>query len=136
MARRNSGMRLKVEGVEDIVRALKRADEAIQKELHDLISEAAEIVFREADARVPIDTGKARYSLRIEIGEGKKGFYANVTIGNGTGKGDPFYITFYEFGTSRQPPHPFMRPSLDKSKSKIRAHLIEGLRRVIERQGR
>lgn len=134
--RLNSGMRLRVEGVENIIRALQQADEEFQKELHDLISECAEIVFREADARVPILSGKARHTLRIEVGKNKKGiFYANVVVGNGTGKSDPYYITFYELGTSKQEPRPFMRPSLDKSKRKIRKHLIEGLREVVARLG-
>lgn len=135
--RQNSRMRLRVEGVEEIIRALQQADEQLQKELHDLISECAEIVFREADSRVPILSGKARHTLRIEVGKNRNGvFYANVVIGNGTGKNEPFYITFYELGTSRQEPRPFMRPSLDKSRRKIRQHLIEGLRAAIARQGR
>lgn len=138
MARRNSRMRIRVEGVDDVIRALQQADEEMQREINNLISEAAEIVFREADSRVPIgESGKSRDSLRIEIGKTQKGhFYANVVVGNGTGKEDPFYIVFYELGTSRQPPRPFMRPSLDKSKSKIRKHLVEGIRQVIARQGR
>ena len=130
--RRSSRMRLKVEGVDEILEALRKADKALQEELHDLISEAAEIVFREADANVPIKSGKARASLKIKTGKTRNGtFYANVTVG-----GEPFYITFYELGNSRQPPRPFMRPALDKSRAKIRQHLIEGLRAAIERQGK
>lgn len=128
-------MRLKVEGVDNVVQELKRANDLIKKELHDLISEAAEIVFREADAKVPIgQTKKTRYSLRIEIGENKKGFFANVVVGSKKGDttaNSAFYVTFYELGTSRQPPRPFMRPAYDKSKSKIRAHITEGLRKII-----
>lgn len=135
--RQNSRMRLRVDGVDDIIRALQQADEELKKELYDLISECAVIVFREADARVPILSSKARNTLRIEVGKNRKGiFYANVVIGDGTGKEDPFYIAFYELGTSRQEPRPFMRPSLDKSRRKIRRHLIEGLRAAIARQGR
>lgn len=134
--RLGSRMRVRVEGVDDIVKALQQADEELKKELHDLISECAVIVFREADAKVPIKTGKARHTLRIEVGEGRNGYYANVIIGYGTGKSDPYYVSFNELGTSRQPPRPFMRPALDKSKAKIRAKLIDGLRAVIERQGR
>lgn len=135
--RQNSRMRLRVDGVDDIIRALQQADDELQKELHDLISECAEIVFREADARAPILSGKARNTLRIEVGKNRKGiFYANVVIGNGTGKNEPFYVSFYELGTSRQEPRPFMRPSLDKSKRKIRQHLIDGLRLAIARLGR
>ncbi|MEK5038910.1 HK97-gp10 family putative phage morphogenesis protein [Sporosarcina sp. FSL K6-3457] len=136
MARRmrpNSRMRLRIEGVDDVVRALQNADEALKEQLRILVAEAAEIVFREADARVPIKSGAARESLKIEVGTNKKGFfYANVVVGD---KANRFYITFYELGSSHQPPRPFLRPSLDKSKSKIRKHLVNGLRAALLAQG-
>lgn len=140
MARRNSGMRLKVEGAEEVIRALKQADAKIEKELRDLISQAAEIVFREADARAPIGpTGRTRFSIRMEIGESKRGnFYANVVVGAQKGEStssSAFYVTFYELGNSRQPPRPFMRPAMDKSKAKVRKLLKEGLERVINGLG-
>lgn len=132
MAKVKSKMKLKVDGVDDIVKALAKADEDLQKELHNLVAEAAEIVFRRADANVPIKSGAARRSLKIEVGKNKQGvFYANVVIG-----GEPFYITFYELGTSRQPPRPIMRPALDKSKREIRKHLIDGLTKALEKQGK
>lgn len=141
MARRirpNSRMRIKVEGVNDIIAAMREADSEIQRELRDLVAEAAEIVFRAADANVPILSGKARATLEIEIGENKKGqYYASVVVGSksGSSPGTPFYITFYELGTSRQEPRPFMRPALDKNKAKIRKHIVEGLKAIIARQG-
>lgn len=140
MAKKTMRMRLRVEGVQDVVQAMRKADDNIKKELRNLISEAAEIVFREADSRVPIGpTGRTRASLRIEVGEDDKGrFYANVVVGarpGDTTATSAFYVTFYELGTSRQPPRPFMRPSLDKSRAKIRRHLTEGLKRVLAKQG-
>ncbi|MBS4191746.1 HK97 gp10 family phage protein [Bacillus sp. FJAT-49705] len=139
--RQNNRMRLRVEGIEELVKALRNADQQIQKELNDLVSECAEIVFREADARAPIGkTGRTRFSLRIEIGKNNKGiFYANVVVGarNGdTTATSAFYVTFYELGSSHQPPRPFMRPAFDKSKAKMRKHLIEGLERIILGLGR
>src|SRR5690606_35628515 len=109
MARKTMRMRLRVEGVQDVVQAMRKADDNIKKELRNLISEAAEIVFREADSRVPIGpTGRTRASLRIEVGEDDKGrFYANVVVGarpGDTTATSAFYVTFYELGTSRQPP--------------------------------
>lgn len=135
MARRNRNMRIKVEGVEDVLKALRKADEDLKREMHNIVAEAVEIVFREADARVPIgETGKARESLRIETGFNNDGyFYANVTVGD---QATTYYITFYELGTSRQPPRPFMRPSLDSKKSEIRNYMIKRLKEVIERQGK
>lgn len=137
MARRNMRMRLRVEGADQVIRALRNADEATQRALRDAISEAAEIVFREADARTPIGpTGRTRDSLRIETGTNRNGvFYANIVVGTGAGY-DAFYVTFYELGTSRQPPRPFLRPSLDKSRARIRKHLIGALQRAINRRWR
>lgn len=141
MAKKNMRMRLKVEGVDDVVKALQNADEKMQKALNDLISQAAEIVFREADARAPIGpSGRTRFSLRIEVGKNKKGlFYANVVVGAQQGEStatSAFYVTFYELGTSRQPPRPFMRPALDKSRAKVRRFLQEGLKDVLLKLGR
>ena len=131
-----SRMRLKVEGAEQVVQAMQRADKAIRKQLHDLISEAAELVFREADARAPIGpTGRTRFSLRIEIGTSKRGnFYANVVVGAQDGestKTSAFYVTFYELGSSRQPARPFLRPALDKCRPRIRRMLQEGLAKIV-----
>ncbi|MFS0820760.1 HK97-gp10 family putative phage morphogenesis protein [Bacillus sp. 1P02SD] len=139
--RQNNRMRLKVEGVEELVKMLRKADEEIQKELNDLVSECAEIVFREADARVPIGaTNRTRDSLRIEVGKNNNGvFYANVVVGardGDTTETSSFYVTFYELGSSHQPARPFMRPAYDKSKVKMRKHLIDGLQKIILRQGR
>lgn len=136
MAKRNQNMRLRVEGADGIVQAMRRADKETEKALNDLVSEAIEIVFREADARAPIgSTSRVRNSLRIETGKDNKGmFFANVVVGKREGeKTDTsgFYVTFYELGSSRQPPRPFMRPALDKSKYRVRKYLIDGLRRVI-----
>ncbi|QJD87899.1 HK97-gp10 family putative phage morphogenesis protein [Cohnella herbarum] len=134
--RRTSRTGIRVEGAEAVIKALREANEEIHKKINDLISEAAEIVFKEADIRAPIGaTERTRFSLRIVTGISKKGnFYANVIVGARDGlmtAESAFYVTFYEYGTSKQPPRPFMRPSMDKSRAKIRALLKEGLEKVI-----
>lgn len=132
MARKGT-MRLKVDGVKNVLKRLEKADKDMQRELHNIVSEAAEIVFRKADATVPIKSGKSRASLKIKTGFNKSGvFYANVEVGGG----EAFYITFYELGNSRQPPRPFMRPALDKSKTEIRAYMIQRINDVINGQGK
>jgi HK97 gp10 family phage protein len=137
-AKKWSRMRLKVEGAEQVIKAMQEVDKEMQKALHDLISEAAELVFREADARAPIGpTGRTRFSIRIEIGTSKRGnYYANVVVGAKDGEStetSAFYVTFYELGTSKQPPRPFMRPALDKSRPRIRRLLQEGLAKIINK---
>lgn len=130
---RNSNTKIKVEGVEDVIKALERADKEMQHELRNIVSEAVELVFREADARIPIKSGKARGSLKIETGFNNKGvFYANVVVGGS----ETYYITFYELGSSRQPPRPFLRPSLDGKRNEIRRYMISEIQKVIARQGK
>lgn len=73
MVRRSSRSNIRVDGADEVIRQLKRANAEITKEIRDLISKAAEIVFREADSRVPIgETGKTRFSLQMNIGISKK----------------------------------------------------------------
>ncbi|MEK8132912.1 HK97-gp10 family putative phage morphogenesis protein [Paenibacillus filicis] len=143
MARRRrttSNTRLKIEGADKVLDALRDTQSGIHKEMRDLISKAAEIVFREADARAPIGpTGKTRFSLRITTGISKKGnFFASVVVGAHQGEStatSAFYVTFYEYGTSRQPPRPFMRPSYDKKRAEIRRLIKDGLEKAIRDLG-
>lgn len=133
-----SKMRLKVEGADQVIRAMRQADKETEKALHDLISQAAELVFREADARAPIGrTERTRFSLRIQTGVTKKGnFYANVVVGakdGDTTAASAFYVTFYELGSSRQPPRPFLRPAYDKCRARIRKLLQDGLAKIINK---
>lgn len=126
-------MRVKVDGADDVLDALSKADEALRNEMHNIISEAAEIVFRDADAKMPIKSGRARASLKIETGFNKDGFFhATIVVGGG----EVFYITFYELGTSRQPPRPLMRQSLNDSRAEVRKYMISRLREVIAAQGK
>lgn len=128
---RGGKLRLKVDGGKEILKKLEKADKELQNELHNIVAEAVEIVFRDADAKAPIGkTGKARESLKIETGFNKQGvFYANVTVGGD----EAFYVSFYELGNSRQPPRPFMRPALDKNKARIRKYMIGRLQEVLAR---
>lgn len=58
-----------------------------------------------ARSYAPVDTGLLRSSISIEFGKWAEGIYADI----GT---DVEYAAFQEFGTSRNPPHPYLRPAL------------------------
>lgn len=58
-----------------------------------------------ARALAPIDTGLLRDSIEIMYGKWDGGIYAEI----GT---DVYYGPFQELGTSRNPPHPYLRPAL------------------------
>lgn len=64
----------------------------------------------------PLSVGKrisrrhARASIDVKRGRDSKGVYVDV---GPTRKG--FWLAFYEFGTSKQPPRPFMRPAIERA---------------------
>lgn len=58
-----------------------------------------------AKSMAPVDTGELRDSIDIKYGKTDTGITADI----GT---DVFYGGFQEFGTSRNPPHPYLRPAL------------------------
>lgn len=60
---------------------------------------------RKATRRRP---GKA--TIRFRRGRDRRGFYIDV----GPGKGG-FHLAFYEYGTSRQPARPFLRPAIERA---------------------
>ena len=45
---------------------------------------------------------------------------------------DPFYWRFVEFGTSKMPAKPFMRPAFEQSKEKAETEIIKTLKDGIE----
>lgn len=65
----------------------------------------AEEVRSTAQSMAPVDTGTLRDSIEIAYSKTQDGIAADI----GT---DTPYAGFQEFGTMRNPPHPFLRPAL------------------------
>jgi len=68
-----------------------------------------------AKSLAPYRTGFLRDSIHHQASGFLLGFSA-----------DAYYAAYQEFGSSRCPPHPFMRPSLDAHKQRILDALIVG----------
>lgn len=67
----------------------------------------------EAKKKCPIDTGRLRASITHAVTDVKE----DVIVGQiGT---NVDYAAFVEFGTSKTRPHPYIRPGIDKAKSKM-----------------
>lgn len=87
------------------------------------------------DKRVP--NGKVTYRISVRNGRRAKGT-KKVTIYKGTRKkvkytNDPFYWWFHEFGTSKMPARPFLRPAFEANQEKIKQAMARRLRMAIER---
>ena len=97
----------------------------------DLISIAEDIVMI-AKGLVPVDTGALKESIRVE--EKNKKVYA--TAGGG-GVTNPKtgrivdYAAHVEYGTSRVPAHPYMRPAFDRVRKEIKQEIRNTIKEFI-----
>lgn len=104
-------------------------------------------VLEAAKERVPIWSGALRYAIKLSAtkpGEGPvavAGLRIGADAGYNTGELPPKRRWhFIEFGTSKSPPHPFLRSALDTNAQQVldvlKVELQAALRRAIKRKGR
>lgn len=83
----------------------------------------AAVIRNNAMARAPVRTGNLRRSITVEDGPGA----AEVNIGT-----DVFYAPFQEFGTSHNPPRPYLRPAFDENQNEAMRIVGETLWDILE----
>lgn len=133
------------------INAVKKSLDALPKELRkaaerSVIRAGANIVLKEARARVPVKTGILKKSLSVTVNSFKGNISAKIGPKSGyrypknkTGrrhkskKGrriDAQEVAFYlETGTPNMPAQSFIRPALEASKGKILEAMTSGLDR-------
>lgn len=132
------GLRELQVAMRDLPQKLRRR--TIQKALRD----AAMPMRQDARAKVPKDTGTVRRNIVVQRSKkfnGRNGVFGVVMRVRkinkrmrAKGQGDPFYWTFVEFGTSKMPARPFMRPAFEANKQKaleiIRLQIRAGIDQI------
>jgi len=99
---------VRVVGRERLIKRIKEMLVDAREGAQDETREVAEFIQRRAKEFVPVDTGRLRDSIRINQ-TGKAAY--NV------GPGDEVeYAEYVEFGTSRTPAQPYMRPALEEAR--------------------
>lgn len=84
-------------------------------------------------------TGRDKIQYNVGVRHGSKSKNARKVVRyRGTRKqisyeNDPFYWWFHEFGTSKMPARPFMRPAFEANVEKIKQTMANRLRSSIER---
>lgn len=76
----------------------------------------------------PYKTGTYRRSISPEVRSSEPG---NIAVAIGTDITDPPYPMFLEYGTSRMPPHPSMRPAFDENREKISDEVTKAVRQLV-----
>ncbi len=92
--------------------AAERAEEA-----------AAEVLAAEVRARVPVNTGRLRDSYHVD-----RDVKGRVVV---TNRKDTFYGQFVEFGTTRAPAEPHVRPAMEGSRLKVAAAVRVHMQEVV-----
>lgn len=122
---------MKMHGVEEMMRTLKRIQTAVDDHVTTRVAlNAAEIVADRARQLAPVDTGRLRDSIGVsltpprEMSFSIRGEGVRVFIGPAA---DVIYAPYVEFGTWRQAAHPFMRPALDLTRDEVQQAIAHGL---------
>lgn len=84
----------------------------VEKEADKEIGEFCKDVVRNAKLRVPVDTGKLKWSIRQH--KDKKGHTIEA--------GAP-YASYVEYGTSKMRPQPYIRPSINVYLPRLKKNL-------------
>ena len=99
-----------------LMSALKELPKNIQKNVMVGATRAGAVaIAEEAKLRVPVDTGDLKKSIGVTRRKGDVNI-VRFSISPRKGKGlGGWYAHFVEFGTSKQPAQPFMRPAYENS---------------------
>jgi len=128
------------EGLDAVERYLARIiPEALEEAALTALDEAVEDGVERAKQIVPVDTGALRKSIRKEPSPHREqdSYIAGITAGGGgvtnprTGR-EVDYAAYVEYGTSRAPAQPYLRPSLRHAATRMAGHFWISLRRLIE----
>jgi HK97 gp10 family phage protein len=130
-------MNIEIKGAKELEKKLLSFEPKIgRKIVRNALRKAAKIILIAAKANCPVVTGDLKKSLRVRAMKKKKHRYGvMVATSAGWFKGKTFYGAFVEYGTSRMPAKPFMRPAFDSEKGKAEMVLKSELKKGIEMVG-
>lgn len=139
----------KLEGVPNLQAQLKELGaELAQNTLRAAARKAFEPVLAAAVAKVPVDTGNLRQSIKIGSSKPKGGetvIAVGLVVANNAGKGrrtkdnsaggakDPYYWRFVEKGTRKKDARPFLRPALDGNADRVIDQFSKELAKAIDK---
>lgn len=126
-------------GAEDLIKKLERLEAKTAKKIgRKALRAGAKIVKTEMKSSAPVDQEAALpQSVKIKAGKrSRKRISIEVGIGDDKFKGDKYYATFVELGTSEQPPQDFMGSSAERVASKVGNVVAKELATGIEREAK
>jgi len=130
-------MDIKIEGAKELEKKLLSFEPKLgRKIIRQALRAGAKVIHTAAKANVPVDTGALKQSLKVKAMRKRRHSYGvMVATSDGWFKGDEFYGAFLEFGTSKMPAKPFVRPAFDAEKDNAEKIIKNQLQQGIEQVG-
>lgn len=129
-----------LDGFEELKHYLRKTlPNAFEDATIDALQKAAYDGKERAKSLVPVDTGALRRSIRVErlAKEARKIYYTGIRAGgyirNPRTNKLVDYAGYVEYGTSRQRPQPFIRPSSEYAMKRLPNYFWSELYRRVER---
>lgn len=128
---------IKIDGLREFQRALKQAEDGLQKELRLMFNDVVTVVADSARAMVPHSSGAAAASIKpqstqrmgqIKAGGAKAPYYAWLDFGGRVGRHKSVHRDFLKSGR-------YLYPSYSKHKGEIEQKLVEGLTELLRKSG-
>ena len=128
---------LKWENLDRLIRYLDYLPAEMRKWVQYELREAVAEIRDEAKRGCPVDTGSLQRSIRIQnysrpsgvmekIGVSAGGYITNPKTGNIVD-----YATHVEYGTSRSPAQPFLRPAFENKRASLMQRMRNAVRRAL-----
>lgn len=95
---------------------------SLEKQIDQVLQTGAERIVSDAQARVPVDSGRLRDAIHTEPADDDNGHL--VIAGND----DVFYGHLVEHGGAHTPPRPFLVPAGEAARQQIVADVSNALR--------
>lgn len=132
---------VKIKGLRELARKLKQMPVELRgKTLNAALRKGAKEIASEAQRRVPVRDGVLQRSIVIRkarvINPNNEASQTVSVRKNAKSGGNPYYASFVEFGTSKMPARPFMRPAFESRNGDALAVFKTELSKRIERFAR
>lgn len=128
-----------VAGVSELRRAFAELPEKLAKKvIRQSIRKGLKPIQAEAQRLAPVREGLLKKRIKIRaFTKRKRGIIGlEIRVGQGDFLGKTFYAAMVEFGTSKMPARPYMRPAFDTKGNEALALVMALIRYGIEREAR
>lgn len=128
-------MSTEIKGLNDLIAKLNSLPVKLEKKvIRSAVRKGANIIRDKARGYVPVDHGDLKKSITVSSAKYKKGTiaFAIKPRKNKKRNKDIFYGKFVEFGTSKMPARPYMRPAYDEAEREVLETVISDIKSKVD----